>query len=140
MVTIQVTILFEKKFWVALFERIDKEGYEVAKHIFGAEPSDTEVYDFVLTHYQELKFGEKKEFELKIKRMNPKRLQREVRKEMEKVKMTEKPSSYAQDYMKEQLEVHKKEKKQKKSALAQERKDSQFLQKQEKKKRKKKGH
>jgi len=69
-----------------------KEGYAVARHIFGAEPTDPEVYEFVLTHYQELKFGEPKEFTLEIKRMNPKRVQKEVRREMERIKETTKPS------------------------------------------------
>lgn len=36
--------------------------------------------------------------------MNPKRVQREVRREMEKIKVTAKPSTFAQDYMREELE------------------------------------
>lgn len=73
MALIQATIFFDKRYWVGTFERADKEGYAVAKHIFGGEPTDPEVYEFVLTHYQKLKFGELKEFTLEIKRMNPKR-------------------------------------------------------------------
>lgn len=90
MATIQATIFFDKRYWVGTFERTDKEGYAVARHIFGAEPTDPEVYEFVLTHYQELKFGEPKEFTIEIKRMNPKRVQREVRREMERIKETTK--------------------------------------------------
>lgn len=140
MATIKATIFFEKRFWVGTFERTDKDGYAVARHIFGAEPTDPEVYEFILNHYLELKFGELKEFHLQIKRMNPKRVQREVRKEMEKIKETTRPSTLAQDYMREELERKKKEKKHRSSAEKQARKDEQFAIKQQKKKEKHRGH
>ena len=109
MVTIKATILFEQRFWVGTFERMDKEGYAVARHIFGAEPSDAEIYEFVHNHYHDLKFGEAKEVQLQIKRMNPQRVQREIRREMERVKETSRPSTLAQDYMREEMEKMKKE-------------------------------
>src|SRR5262249_36682221 len=111
MATIKATIFFESRFWVGTFERTDKEGYAVARHIFGAEPSDPEVHDFVLNHYYELKFGEAKEINIQIQRMNPKRVQREVRREMEKIKETARPSTLAQEYIREEIEKKKKEKK-----------------------------
>ena len=140
MITIKATIYFEKRFWVGTFERTDKEGYAVARHIFGAEPSDPEVYEFVLNHYQELNFGEPKEFQLQIKRMNPQRVQREIRREMEKLKETARPSSLAQDYMREELEKNKLERKHKSSAEKQARKEEQFALKQQKRKEKHRGH
>jgi len=39
----------------------DTGGYAVARHIFGAVPSDPEVHEFVQNHYVKLKFGEAKE-------------------------------------------------------------------------------
>lgn len=140
MANIKATIFFDKRYWVATFERTDKEGYAVAKHIFGAEPADPEVYEFVLNHYQELKFGEPKEFTLEIKRMNPKRVQKEVRREMERMKKTTKPSTFAQDYMREELEKKKLQKKHQSSAEKQARKEDQFALKQEKKKEKQRGY
>lgn len=140
MATIKATIFFEKRFWVGVFERTDKEGYAVARHIFGAEPSDPEVYEFVLTNYVELKFGAAKEVNIQIQRMNPKRVQREVRREMEKMKETARPSTLAQDYMREEIEKKKKEKKSISSAEKQARKDKQFSLKQEKRKEKHRGH
>lgn len=111
MATIKATIFFEKRFWVGIFERTDKEGYAVARHIFGGEPSDPEIYDFVLNNYQELNFGEARNIDVQIQRKNPKRVQREVRREMEKIKETTRPSTLAQDYMREELEKKKKERK-----------------------------
>ncbi|MBX7067431.1 MAG: YjdF family protein [Parachlamydiales bacterium] len=140
MVHIKATIYFEKKFWVGTFERTDKDGFAIAKHIFGGEPTDPEVYEFVLTHYQELQFGAPKEFVLEIKRMNPKRVQREVRREMQRMGETTKPSTFAQDYMREELEKKKLQKKQKSSAEKQARKDEQFALRQEKKKERHRGH
>ncbi len=139
MAHIQATIFFDKRYWVGTFERTDQEGYAVARHIFGGEPTDPEVYEFVLTHYQKLRFGEPKEFTLEIKRMNPKRVQREVRREMERVKETTKPSTFAQDYMREELEKKKLQKKQQSSEEKQGRKDKQFAMRQKKKKQKQRG-
>lgn len=140
MTTIKATIFFEKRYWVGTFERTEKEGYAVARHIFGAEPSDPEVHEFVLSHYQELQFGELKDVEIQIQRMNPKRVQREVRREMKKIKETTKPSTFAQDYMKEEIEKKKKLKKEVSSAEKQARKEEQFALKQQKKKEKHQGH
>lgn len=140
MITIKATIFFETRLWIGLFERTDKEGYAVAKHIFGSEPSDPEVYEFVLHHFQELKFGKSKEFQLQIKRKNPKRIQREVRREMDRMKESAQPSTLAQDYMREEIERKKKEKKRVSSAEKQARKDEQFILKQQKRKEKQRGH
>lgn len=140
MIHIKAAVFFDKQYWVAVFERTDKKGYALARHIFGAEPTDTEVYEFVLTHYQRLKFGEPKEFTLEIKRMNPKRVQREVRREMARMKETTKPSTFAQNYMREELEKKKLQKKQHSRAEKQTRKDQQFAIRQRKKKERQKGH
>lgn len=139
MIIIKVTIFLDGPYWVGTFERMDKKGYSIARNIFGAEPSDAEVHEFVLNHYQELKFGAPQEFKLVIKRMNPKRAQREARREMERIKKTTKPSSQAQDYMREELEKNKKEKKRTNKAEKEARKEKQFLLKQEKKKEKHRG-
>ncbi|WP_052236287.1 DUF2992 family protein [Candidatus Protochlamydia amoebophila] len=89
--------------------------------------------------YVELKFGEAKEVSIQIQRLNPKRVQREVHREMEKIEETPKPSTLAQDYMREEIEKKKKEKKSI-SAEKQVRKDEQFSLKQEKRKEKHCGH
>lgn len=140
MATIKATIFLDKQFWVGTFERTDKEGYAVARHVFGAEPSDPEVHDFVLNHYHELKFGEAKEITVRVHRMNPQRVQREVRREMTRLKETTKPSTLAQDYMREEIEKRKKEKKTLTSAQKQARKEEQFSLKQKKRKEKHRGH
>jgi hypothetical protein len=140
MITLKATIFLDGSFWVGIFERTDKKGYSVARRVFGREPSDAEVYAFVMQNYHELKFGAPREFQLIIKRMNPKRLQREVRREMEKIKQTTQSSSHAQDYVRREIEKNKKEKKQQSREEKEARKEKQFLLKQAKKREKHRGH
>lgn len=140
MAVVKAMIFFEKHFWVGTFERTDKEGYAVARHIFGAEPSDPEIHEFVLNHYVDLKFGEAREINVHIQRMNPKRVQREVRREMANLKEAARPSTIAQDYMREEIEKKKKEKKGISSVEKQARKEELFALKKEKRKEKHRGH
>lgn len=140
MAEIKATIFFENFFWVGSFERTDKSGYAVARHIFGGEPSDAEVYAFVLENYTQLRFGEPQEVTVKIRRMNPKRVQREIRKEMEKLKKESRPSTLAQDAMRMELEKNKKEKQKVSKKEREAKKERLFLLKQEKRKEKKRGH
>ena len=134
---IKVTILLEDQFWVGIFERNDADCYAVARKIFGDEPTDPELYEFILTHYQDLKFTEPQPFKLVIKRKNPKRMKREVKKLMEKL---DKSTTYAHEQLRLELEKNKKIRK---SLSKQEKSDYQqrkFLLKQEKKKEKHRGH
>ncbi|QLH42995.1 MAG: YjdF family protein [Coxiellaceae bacterium] len=83
--SITVLVYFEGPFWVGLFERHDKDNSAVARHVFGSEPTDAELYQFVLTEYQLLHFSEPEQnIKLTIKRKNPKRISREVRRLMQK--------------------------------------------------------
>lgn len=138
--TIKVTVLLENSLWVGLFERNDEEGYAVARNIFGGEPSDAELYEFVLTHFDELKFTEPQEFMLVIKRKNPKRIQREVRKEMEKAKKGLPSTSHAQEVLRINLEKHKKVKKQISKEEKEAKLEEKFQLKQAKRKKKHRGH
>lgn len=44
----RLTVFFEEPFWVGVFERISECRLSVCRIVFGAEPKDYEVYDFVL--------------------------------------------------------------------------------------------
>lgn len=140
MITIKTTIYLEHPFQVGSFERTDKAGFAVARKIFGPEPSDVEVHEFILNNFLDLHFGEPQKFSLEIKRINPKRLQRQAKKEMEKLKKTQRPSTFAQDMMREDLEKNKKERKKVSKAQKEANEKIRFELKQEKKKQKKRGH
>lgn len=139
--TIKVTVQIENNLWIGLFERNDDEGYAVARKIFGGEPSDAELYDFVLTHFDELKFTEPQNFTLIIKRKNYKRMQRDVKREMEKSKsgliLRE---THAQEVLRLDLEKNKKIKKTLSKTEKEAHQERLFQLKQEKRKKKHKGH
>lgn len=50
------TVLFQPPFWVGIGERWTQEGYQAARVVFGAEPSDAQVYQWVLTSWHSLPF------------------------------------------------------------------------------------
>ena len=54
---VKLTVFFEGPFWVGVFERISGGKLSVCKVTFGAEPKDYEVWDFILKHYEALKFS-----------------------------------------------------------------------------------
>jgi hypothetical protein len=138
--TIKVTVQLKNSLWIAIFERDDDEGYAVARHIFGAEPTDPELYEFVSGNYFALKFTEPhNNIKLDIKRKKYKRMVREVRKEMKKSSQHP-PSSRAQDVLREELEKNKKVRKSLTREQKQAEKDAKFALKQSKKKKKMRGH
>lgn len=140
MATIRATVVLEGRFWVGIFERTDRAGYAVARHVFGSEPSDPEIHAFILGHYLELQFGDPKSITVQIRRVNPKRMQRIVRREMERMKRSSQRSTLAQDSMREEIEKKKKAKKSASTAEKRARNDQQFALKQRKRKAKHRGH
>lgn len=78
---IKLTVYFEDPFWVGVFERIENGKLSVCKVTFGAEPKDYEVWKFVLERYYQLKFSPSVDVVVKKEATNPKRIQREARKQ-----------------------------------------------------------
>lgn len=79
----KLTVFFQEPFWVGVFERISEGKLSVCKVTFGAEPKDYEVYDFILRNYSKLTFSPAVTVEVKKSSSNPKRLQREVRRQLQ---------------------------------------------------------
>lgn len=79
-----LTVTFEAPFWIGLYERESDGAYEVCKITFGAEPKDYEVYEFLLRNWHGLSFSPKLQSStLSERRLNPKRLQREIKRQLE---------------------------------------------------------
>ena len=51
------TIYFEGPFWVGIYERTQNGSLEVCRVVFGAEPKDYEVYDFLLKYWGCMQFS-----------------------------------------------------------------------------------
>lgn len=134
----KLTVCFEEPFWIGLIEKEDDGAYSVAKHVFGAEPTTPEVFSFVCDHWNDLRFTHDVQVEVKqSKRINPKRLQRMIEKEM---KANVRLGTKAQQTLAEQREMAKEAS----QALSRERREElkreQFAKRTEKRKQKHRGH
>lgn len=77
----KLTVFFEDPFWVGVFERIENGKLSACKVTYGEEPKDFEVWEFVLKHYDQLKFSPSIDVVARKEAVNPKRMQREIRKQ-----------------------------------------------------------
>ena len=103
----KLTVFFEEPFWVGVFERVSDGNLSVCKVTFGAEPKDYEIYDFVLKNYYRLRFSPAVETDVKEAGRNPKRVQREVRKQVQNAGIGTK-SQQALKLQQEQLKTERK--------------------------------
>ena len=102
-----LTVFFEEPFWVGVFERISDNKLSACKVTFGAEPKDHEIYDFVLKNYYQLRFSPAVATDVKETSRNPKRIQREVRKQVQNTGIGTK-SQQALKLQQEQLKTERK--------------------------------
>lgn len=77
-VSIQLIVLFEEPFWIGVFEKNENHFLSVSKVMFGAQPKDYEIYEWILKNYDYLKFSPAVKDVVKEKKRNPKRLQRDI--------------------------------------------------------------
>ncbi|MBC2579195.1 YjdF family protein [Clostridium sp. DJ247] len=82
---IKLTVLFEDPFWIGVFEKSENGKIEICRIVFGQEPKDYEVYEFVLKNYYNLKFSKPLLIDEKPEaKVNPKRMQRKIKKTIQK--------------------------------------------------------
>ena len=80
-VTGKLTVFFEEPFWIGVFERVEGRKLSVCKVTFGAEPKEYEIQAYILKNYYRLKFSPAVEVSIKKQASNPKKVQREARKQ-----------------------------------------------------------
>ena len=103
----KLTVFFDNPFWGGVFECVEKNKLSVCRVVFGAEPKDYEVYDFILKNYKNLKFGSSLDVKVKKIKSNPKRLQREVKKQSKQVGIGTK-SQLALQKQREEMKLERK--------------------------------
>ena len=130
-----LTLFFEEPFWIGVFERLSEGKLSVCKVTFGAEPKDYEIYDFVLKNYGRLRFSPAVAADVREAARNPKRVQREVRRQVQNTGIGTK----AQQALKLQQEQWKTERKTVSREQREAEKQRQFELKQQKKKEKHRG-
>ncbi|WP_167959336.1 YjdF family protein [Anaerosporobacter faecicola] len=136
MSNICLQVYFEEPFWVGVFERVDHQALTVCKVTFGAEPTEPEVLQAILKRYDELRFSPSVSLDkVKKKTVNPKRLQREVHKQMNNVGIGTK----SMQALKLQQEACKVERKRCSKEEKEKREEMLYLQKQQKRKEKHRG-
>lgn len=79
-VTGKLTVFFENPFWVGVFERSEDGMLSACRVVFGAEPKDGQVWEFVLKEYDKLPFSPAVAAASGKESANPKRRQREAQK------------------------------------------------------------
>ena len=134
-----LTIYHDGQFWVGIIEVVEGGKLKAFRYVFGAEPKDTEILDFI--HHKLLNLINQSihsGLDVKIKsnkKVNPKRLQRQVAKEVNKIGI----STKAQEAMKQEYEEKKKSRKKKSKQYREELKEQKYLMKKLKAKAKHKG-
>lgn len=82
---VTLTVFFDGQFWIGIFERTENGMLSVSRVVFGAEPKEQQVHEFVLRNYLKLRFSPPVEGE-KVQAIasNPKRRQRQIARSAEK--------------------------------------------------------
>lgn len=116
MATITLTVFFEDPFWVGVVEREEEGALEVARHLFGAEPSGPEVHEFILRRLVGLLDHPRAAVAIApatARPANPKRAARAAARALAQ----RGTSTQAQEALRLQLEQHKQERKQRRRAM-----------------------
>ena len=133
----RLTVLFEEPFWVGIYECEWEGKFEVCKITFGAEPKDYEVYEFLLHNFTKLRFSASIDAAMMDeKRMNPKRMQRAINKQLQETGIGTK----AQQALQLQQEAGKLAHRARHLALRDAAKERRFLLHEEKRRKKHRGH
>ena len=137
---IKLTVLFENPFWIGVFEKNFDGNYSTCKYVFGSEPKENEIYEMILNEYYRLNFSRPTQdmttsSDIK-KKINPKRMQRMIKKEVKDFGVGTK----AQRAISDERELNKLQRKITSKERKEEIKKLQYEKKQQKKKQKKKGH
>lgn len=130
------TVYFDGQFWVGIIERFDENTLYAAQVVFGPEPSDEEVFRFVLDKWNDLRFSPAVDAKQPKKADNPKHRQREAA----KTAAEPKPSTKAQAAIAEMREHQKAEARKRKSDTKRANEETKFAARQAKRKQKHRGH
>ena len=132
----QFTVLFQAPFWVGIVERWDGEGYQAARVVFGPQPTDAQVYEWLLREWHRLRFSPAAEGERPFKEhSNPKRALREAR----AATQVQRISTRAQEALSRQREQEGLARKRAGRSRREQERQAKYLLRQQKKREKKRG-
>lgn len=133
---IKIRVLFEGPFYIGIFEKVINDKVYIAKVTFGKEPKDKELNAYLNENYYKLKWQISDETFKDIEIKNPKRKQREARKEMLKKTVGTKSQNAIKKQYEENKSLNKKKAKENKELLI----ELKYELRQKKRREKHKGH
>lgn len=131
-----LTVYHDGQFWVGLAEHVEDGRYGAARIVFGAEPSDEEILQFVVNKWAKLSFFGDEPTETRKLARNPKRRAREATKALRQPAMGTK----AQQALAAQREAMKQASAHTRSRRRAEEAEARFEQRKLKRKQKHRGH
>ena len=131
-----LTVCFDGQFWVGTVEHAEDGRLSACRVVFGAEPSNEEIQEFVLTRWSSLRLSAPISYEKKEMAGNPKRRQRQAAKEMGRTGGSTKAQLALAEQREAQVRMRKSIARESRKAALQIR----FMLKAEKRKEKKRGH
>ena len=81
------TVCFQPPFWVGIAERWTADGYEAARVVFGPEPSDAQIYQWLGVEWHKLQQALAREREQAGERLRRERRQRRLQSEEERFRL-----------------------------------------------------
>ena len=131
-----LTVYHDGQFWVGLAEHVEDGRYGAARIVFGAEPSDEEILQFVTSKWAKFAFFGDEATETSKPAKNPKRRVREAAKTLKRPAV----STKAQQALAAQREAMKRESAQARSQRRADEAEARFEQRKLKRKQKHRGH
>lgn len=131
-----LTVFHDGQFWVGLAEHVEDGKYGAARIVFGAEPSDEEILQFITGKWAKLTFFGDNPTEASKPAKNPKRRAREAAKALKQPAM----STKAQQALAAQREAMKQESAHARSQRRADEAEARFEQRKLKRKQKHRGH
>ena len=131
-----LTVYHDGQFWVGLAERVEDGRYGVVRIVFGAEPSNEEILQFVASEWAKLAFFGDDPTEESKPVKNPKRRAREASRALKQPAMGTK----AQQTLASQREAMKRESVHARSQRRADEAEARFEQRKLKRKQKHRGH
>ena len=131
-----LTVYHDGQFWVGLAEHVEDGRYGAARIVFGAEPSNEEILQFVISKWAKLEFFGDDPTEMNRPAKNPKRRAREASKALKQPAMGTK----AQQALASQREAMKRESVRARSQRRADEAEARFEQRKQKRKQKHRGH
>ena len=131
-----LTVYHDGQFWVGMAEHVEDGRYGVVRIVFGAEPSDEEILQFVVGKWEKLSFFGDDPVETSKPAKNPKRRDREAAKVLKRPAV----STKAQQAFAAQRKAMKRESAQARSQRRADEAETRFEQRKLKRKQKHRGH